>query len=106
MMMTVKELPFTTYMDKQSTNVVLLRPPYRNPDDVAASLDYVRSKIGTKFDPKFKDPAGNCNGLIATALSKGGIVVPQRRASFTGQKHWPASEFFNIDGVRVIWSSR
>lgn len=106
MMVSVKELPFSSYLFKQSTEVVLLRPPYKSSDDVKAAIDYARSKVGTQFDPKFKDPAGNCNGLIATALVKGGIVVPQRRAFFIGQYHWPASEFFNIKGVRVLWSSR
>jgi hypothetical protein len=102
----VKRQGFSTYLEKQSTDVILLRPPYRDSSQVKLALQYARSRISTPFDPDFNNDAGNCTGLIATTLKAGGVHVPKRRAFIVGKYIYGAVDFFNIQGVRVIWRNK
>lgn len=106
MFITVQEQDFSTYLEKQSTRVVLLRPPYRDEASKQRALRYARSKLGTQFDPYFNDRAGSCVGLIGASLEEGGVPV-QRRRAFGFLKYVDgAVNLFNIPGIKKIWDSR
>ncbi|HEY9871125.1 MAG TPA: hypothetical protein V6D08_18305 [Candidatus Obscuribacterales bacterium] len=106
MMVIVRKLDITSYLDKQSTDMVLVRPPYKDDASVVRALRYAKSKLGTPFDPSFDNQAGNCTGLIAGALKAGGVQVRSRPIFLLGKTVYPAAEFLRIPNARVIWRSR
>jgi hypothetical protein len=106
MMVTVRKLDVSSYLHKQSTDMVLVRPPYRDSESVRQALNYAKSKLGTPFDPSFENQAGNCTGLIAGALESGGVHVRSRPIFLLGKTVYPAAEFLKIPNARVIWRSR
>jgi hypothetical protein len=103
---TVKAQPFSTYLEKQSTDLVLLRPNYPNAVARQRTLTYARSKIGTPFDPDFENPAGSCAGLVGAALKEGGITVPMRKAFGFSKNVYAAVDFLGIENSKVIWTNR
>lgn len=103
---TVKRQGFSTYLEKQSTDIKLVRPPYPNSTGIQKALQHARSKLGTAFDPDFENQAGNCTGLIATSLEAGDIDVPSRRAFLVGKKIYSSEDFFKMPGAKIVWSSK
>lgn len=96
---------FSAYLRKQSTELVLLRPPYKNEELAKKAIEYACSKVGTPFDPKFENQSGNCTGLSATALGQAGIEVKTKKAFGFAHPIYPAVEFFKIKGASIIWKS-
>lgn len=104
MFKTVQYEEFSTYLDKGSTHVVLLRPPYKDDESKNRALEFARSKIGTEFDPSFDDRAGNCVGLIGASLEAGGVHVERYPAFGFLKKVDTAWNLLNIPGIKRIWS--
>lgn len=101
---TVKREDLSTYLQKQSTDMRLVRPPYRSDADIAKVLKFARSKIGTKFDPDFQEQSANCTGLIASSLKAGGIEIPSRQAPLFKRTIYSAEDILNMRGGRLVWS--
>jgi uncharacterized protein YycO len=98
------EADWDIYLEWGSTRMALVRPPYADAEQAQKAIDFARSKVGTIYDPSFEDHHGNCNGLVASALSHAGIDV--RTKQCFGKSIYPASTFFEIPGALVIWLSR
>ncbi|MGH2505925.1 MAG: hypothetical protein ACRDHZ_00670 [Ktedonobacteraceae bacterium] len=97
------EADFDIYLRWGSTRLALVRPPYRDDKQAEAAVRYARSKLGTRYDPSFQDHAGNCNGLVASALAHAGVPVEQKQC--WGLKVYAPDCFFKIPGAEVIWLS-
>lgn len=91
---------FDIYLRWGSTRLALLRPDYESAEQINKVLTYAASKLGTSYDPSFNDPAGNCNGLVASSLLHGGLTVPTKK--FLGKKIFAPDSFLHIDGIKVI----
>lgn len=105
--LTVHKLAIQTdwkiYLDWGSTRLALIRPPYQNTEQSMAAIEYARSKIGTPYDPSFREHSGNCNGLVASALIHAGLPVEQRLVQ---SRHVFSPDcFFRIPGSKVVWHS-
>jgi uncharacterized protein YycO len=105
--LTVHKLAIQTdwniYLDWGSTRLALIRPPYQNTEQSMAAIEYARSKIGTPYDPSFREHSGNCNGLVASALIHAGLPVEQRLVH--GRHVFAPDCFFRIQGSEVVWHS-
>ena len=105
--LTVHKLAIQTdwniYLDWGSTRLALIRPPYQNSEQSNAAIEYARSKIGTLYDPSFREHSGNCNGLVASALIHAGLPVEERRVY--GRGIFSPDCFFKIPGAKVVWHS-
>lgn len=105
--LTVHKLAIKTdwdiYLDWGSTRLALIRPPYKNREQSQMAIDFVRGKLGTIYDPSFREHAGNCNGLVASALVHSGIDVEER--TVCGRSLFTPDCFFKIPGAAVIWHS-
>src|SRR5690606_21336360 len=99
----VRNLPLDNYIEKGSTDMVLVRPPYKGSEEVEKTLAYADSKKGTEYDPSFENQAGNCTGLVATSMAAGGINLKTVKAPIIDKQVYPAGEFLNIPGAKVIW---
>jgi hypothetical protein len=99
----VIEADFDIYMEWKSTRLALVRPPYKDAAQAKKAIDYARSKVGTQYDPSFKDQAGNCTGLVASSLIHAGIPIPIMRS--VGMNVYAADCFFKIPGAKIIWST-
>ena len=97
------ETDFDIYLRWGSTRLALIRPPYRDADQISKALDFARSKLGTKYDASFTDHAGNCNGLVGSSLEHCGISVSRIRRF--GKTLYAPDCFLKIPGVKVIWRS-
>jgi hypothetical protein len=91
------------YLEWGSTRLALVRPPYQNKRQAHTAIDFARSKLGTVYDPSFREHTGNCNGLVASALMHSGIEMHARECY--GRQIYPADSFFKITGARTVWSS-
>ncbi len=94
---------WTIYRDWGSTRLALIRPPYGDSKQALAAIEYARSKLGTLYDPSFREHAGNCNGLVASALIHAGMPVENRQVY--GRKIFSPDCFFRIPGAQVVWHS-
>ncbi len=105
--LTVHKLAIQTdwniYLDWGSTRLALIRPPYQNSEQSMAAIEYARSKIGTRYDPSFREHSGNCNGLVASALVHAGLPVEQQLVY--GRNVFSPDCFFRIPGAKVVWHS-
>jgi hypothetical protein len=99
----VVETDFDIYLGWKSTRLALVRPPYKDDAQAQKAIDYARGKIGTLYDPDFQDQAGNCTGLVATALIDAGIPVSAIQT--IGKKVYAADSFFKIPGAKIVWST-
>jgi len=97
------ETDWNIYLEWGSTRLALIRPPYKNDDQTQNAIDYARGKLGTLYDPSFREHAGNCNGLVASSLVNAGIPVAERR--IYGRTIFTPDCFFKIPGAKVIWHS-
>ena len=97
------ETDWNIYHDWGSTRLALIRPPYKNDEQRRIAIDYARGKLGTLYDPSFREHAGNCNGLVASSLISAGIPVAERR--IYGRNIFTPDCFFKIPGATVIWHS-
>ncbi|MBX9949326.1 MAG: hypothetical protein K2Y39_09185 [Candidatus Obscuribacterales bacterium] len=97
------ETDWNIYRDWGSTRLALIRPPYKNDEQRRIAIDYARGKLGTLYDPSFREHAGNCNGLVASSLTSAGIPVAERRVY--GRNIFTPDCFFKIPGATVIWHS-
>jgi hypothetical protein len=100
---TVKELPLSAYERWHSTRVALIRPTYKSPAQVEATITYARKQISTPYDPSFRNLNASCTGVVAEALRSGGIQVTP--IELFGRRIFPADAFFHIGGAHVLWSS-
>lgn len=89
------------YLEWGSTSIALLRPPYSSEDCVTTAIEFARSKIGTAYDPSFRDHAGNCNGLVGSALAAGGVQVATKDCF--GRSLYAPDCFFSIPEVDVVY---
>lgn len=99
----VEELPISVYFKWRSTRIALVRPAYTDQQHVWRALAYGSSKLGTPYDPSFKDPNASCTGIVAESLRQGGIDVPSR--AILGRKIYAANSFLGLPGARLIWTS-
>ena len=99
----VIETDWDIYLEWGSTRLALIRPTYENSEQPRLALDYARSKLGTLYDPSFREHSGNCNGLVASALVHAGLPVPERKV--LGRNLFTPDCFFKIPGASVIWHS-
>jgi hypothetical protein len=99
----VIEANWDIYLDWSSTRLALIRPPYQNKEQAQTAIDFARSKLGTIYDPSFREHAGNCNGLVASALGHSGINMQAKECY--GRQIFPADSFLKINGARTVWSS-
>jgi hypothetical protein len=97
------ETDWSIYDHWGSTRIALLRPSFETAAQAQLAIDYARSKLGTWYDPSFRDHAGNCNGLVASALLAAGLPVRTRKCF--GREVYPADCFFALPAVEVIWLS-
>ncbi|HNB21194.1 MAG TPA: hypothetical protein PKZ32_02180, partial [Candidatus Melainabacteria bacterium] len=77
--------------------------PYKNQEQSQMAIDFIRGKLGTLYDPSFREHAGNCNGLVASALLHSGIDVEER--TVCGRRLFTPDCFFKIPGAAVVWHS-
>jgi uncharacterized protein YycO len=98
------EADWDIYLEWGSTRMALIRPPYAGAQQAQQAIDFARSKVGTIYDASFDDQSGNCNGLVASALNSAGIEV--RTQNCYGKPIYPASNFFEIPGRKIMWQSR
>lgn len=89
------------YMEWGSTRIALLRPPYSSQECLMTAIEFARSKIGTAYDPSFRDHSGNCNGLVGSALAAGGVGVATKKC--VQRPLYTPDCFFSIPGVEVIY---
>jgi len=94
---------FDIYLKWASTRLAIIRPAYENGAQINRAISYAASQIGVKYDPSFKNPIGNCNGLVGSALSSAG--VPVKTTQFFGTAVYSAGAFFDIPGASVVWNS-
>ena len=99
----IKEMPITIYLDWHSTQLALVRPPYKNPESTARAIAYARSQIGIPFDPQFRIPSASCTGLVGESLKRADVPVPATERF--GHTYYGAASFFQIPGAKVIWRS-
>ncbi len=98
------KVPFSIFLKWESTRLALVRPKYSSEHSRRRGIDWARSKLGTRYDPSFKNPAGSCTGLVGTALRYSEINVAQTTVS--GRRIYAADAFFHMPGSLVIWTSR
>lgn len=99
----VNELPFSKYLDWHSTRMTLVRPLYKSDAQIKRAIEYGRSKIGTAYDPAFKNPNASCTGIVGESLRNAGLEVKQRDTF--GTRIYGASSFVDMPGAKVIWTS-
>jgi hypothetical protein len=99
----VIETDWNIYNDWGSTRIALLRPCFRSAAQVQTAIDHARSKLGTEYDPSFRNHAGNCNGLVASALAEAGLPVKTRTCF--GRDVYNAKCFFDLPGAEIVWQS-
>ncbi len=97
------ETDFSIYLNWGSTRLAIIRPPYVDEAQAQRAIEYATSKLGTAYDASFRDPAGNCNGLVGSALLHSGIQIKTKRVF--GKKIFAPDAFFQIPHARVIWLS-
>lgn len=97
------EVDWSIYLEWGSTRLALIRPPYKNPTQLNKAIEFARSKLGTVYDPSFRDHAGNCNGLVGSALHEAGIEVQSK--SCLGREIYPGDCFLRIPGMQVVWTN-
>jgi hypothetical protein len=97
------KLDWSIYQQWGSTRLALIRPPYTGSDQIDDVLAYASSKLGTGYDPSFREHAGSCNGLVGSALTEAGVPVKMRRCY--GRDIYAADSFFAIPGAEVVWHS-
>lgn len=97
------KLDWSIYHQWGSTRLALIRPPYTGNDQITDVLAYAGSKLGTAYDPSFREHAGSCNGLVGSALAQAGVPVKMRRCY--GRDIYAANSFFAIPGAEVVWHS-
>jgi hypothetical protein len=99
----VRKEDLGTYLEKASTNIVVVRPPYAGDVERARALAFARSQLGVEFDPSFKTRAGNCVGLIGASLEAGGVHVNPRPAFGFLRPVDTASNILRTEGMKVVW---
>jgi len=97
------EADWSIYDDWGSTRLALVRPGYDNDEQIVVAIEHARSKLGSVYDPTFRDHAGNCNGFVASALSEAGLEVETRRC--WGREIYSPECFFGLRGAEIIWLS-
>lgn len=97
------ETEWSLYREWRSTRLALIRPPYKNDEQKHGAIDFARRNLGTPYDPSFRKHAGNCNGLVAEALTFAGIEVSPRKC--WGRELYAPDCFFKIPEATLVWSS-
>jgi len=97
------EADWNIYLDWGSTRMALLRPRYKDVNQVERAIAAARKHLGVDYDPTFQRHAGNCNGLVASSLKEAGIEVKTTRCF--GRDLYAPDCFFHIPDVSVIWTS-
>ena len=91
------------YLEWGSTRMSLIRPPYQDEQQAKTAIDFARTKLGTRYDPSFREHAGNCNGLVASSLVHAGLPVSTK--CVYGRDVYSPDCFFKIPGAKIIWHS-
>lgn len=97
------QTPFDIYAKWKSTRLAIVRPSYRDQQQVQKVIAYACSKLGDPYDPSFDNQAGNCSGLVGSALAREG--VPVKSQDCFGHQIYAPDCFFKIPGAQVIWTS-
>lgn len=89
--------------------VAVIRPPYQDPDDVKAALNYARSQLGKEYDSSFDasdDSQIYCAELVRNALASTPhpIATPERK--FFGRQAVAPDAFFKIEGAKVVYDDK
>jgi uncharacterized protein YycO len=92
-------------------HVKIIRPPYKDADDIKAALDHARSQLDKPYDSAFNyedDDKIYCAELVKKALDTcpSGIETPMANTLFTrltGKKAVGPDNFGEIEGAKVVY---
>jgi len=93
------------YLEEGPIMIEVIRPPYKNPEDVNKALDYCRSQLGKPYDAKFDfddDSAICCIELVNNAMKEVNIDIPTKK--LFGKTAVGPDACEDIEGAEIVYS--